>query len=103
MPTYSHACSNETCLHEWEDFYSITADPPTQCPKCGFETAKRVISGGSGRGIVELYGQDLVDKVKSDAKNIQKQASKNENMYANLLGESRYQSLQSRFDSRKKR
>jgi len=103
MPTYVHECSDESCNHEWEDFYSITAEPPKTCPKCGQETARRLVSGGSGRGMVELYGQDLVDKVKGDSKALQKAAAKNENLYANLLGESRYHSLQSKFDSKKKR
>jgi len=103
MPTYEHECTNESCKHEWEDFYSITADPPKICPKCNQETARRLVCGGSGRGVVELYGQDLVDKVKADAKSIQNTASKNENVYANLLGESRYHNLQSNFDSRKRR
>lgn len=103
MPTYAHECTEESCKHEWEDFYSITTDPPKVCPKCNKETAKRLVCGGSGKGVVELYGQDLVDKIKVDARDLQKTAAKNENVYANLLGESRYNSLQSSFDSRKRR
>jgi putative FmdB family regulatory protein len=96
MPTYSHLCDN--CQHEWDDFYSINANPPTTCPQCQQETAKRTISGGSGRGIVELTGNDLVEKIKGDAKRIEKEASTNENTYANLLGEARTQSIQTRID-----
>lgn len=101
MPTYEHACSNPECKNEWEDFYSIKAEPPKVCPKCNQETAQRVISGGSGRGIVELTGHDLTDKIKSDAKQIQRDAAKDERKYANLLGEGRYQNLQSQMDRKR--
>jgi putative FmdB family regulatory protein len=101
MPTYEHACTNESCKNEWEDTYSIKEEPPKVCPKCGLETAKRLISLG-GKGVVELYGQDLVDKLKSDTQQLKKDASKNENVYANLLGESKYNDLQTRMDRRKR-
>lgn len=101
MPTYEHACSNESCKHEWEDNYSIKAEPPKTCPKCGLETAKRLISLG-GKGVVELYGQDLVDKLKSDAQQLKKDANKSENVYANLLGPDKYQKLQTQMDRRKR-
>jgi hypothetical protein len=61
----------------------------------------RLISGATP-GKVELQGQDLVNYIKSDAKRIQKEASRSETKYANLLGESRYQSLQSQLDKRRK-
>ena len=58
MPTYEHRAG--CCGHEWEEFYSITTDPPTVCPSCKEEgQVKRLISGGSGRGIVTLSGGDL--------------------------------------------
>lgn len=101
MPTYEHMCQNTDCNHEWEDNYSIKQDPPKLCPKCGLETAKRVISLG-GKGVVELYGHDLVDKLKSDAKQLKKDASRNENIYANLLGPDKYHSLQTKMDRRKR-
>lgn len=101
MPTYLHQCSSEECQNEWEDFYSVSAAPPTTCPKCNQETAKRVICG-SNRGVVELYGRDLVDKLKSDAQSLKKDAAKSEKVYANLLGESKYESLQRQMDRRKR-
>jgi len=100
MPTYEHICTD--CNHEWEDEYSIKQDPPKVCPKCQKETAKRLVSGGSGRGVVELGVNELVAKLKGDAKDLQKDAAKSEKVYANLLGEDRYQSMQSRMDSRKR-
>lgn len=101
MPTYEHACSNELCKYEWEDSYSIKSEPPKVCPKCGLETAKRLISLG-GKGVVELCGQDLINKLKSDANQLKKDASKNENIYANLLGPDKYHSLQTKMDRRKR-
>lgn len=99
MPTYDHVC--ESCQHEWEDSYSIKADPPKFCPKCNAETVKRLISL-SGKGIVELTGQDLIDKIKNDARELKKDMSKSANTYANLLGESRYHDMQTKLDRRRK-
>lgn len=102
MPTYVHQCKDTDCNYEWEDEYSIKRDPPTTCPKCLKETAKRLVSGGSGRGVVELSGQDLVDKVKSDAKQLQKDAARDEKVYSNLLGEGRYEGLQTKMDKHRR-
>ena len=54
------------------------------------------------KGIVELEGQDLVDKIKSDAQKVKKEAAKDEKVYANLLGEERYQALQTKMDQQKR-
>lgn len=99
MPNYEHQCTSEKCKHEWEETYSISKDPPKICPKCGLESAKRVISLGA-KGIVELTGQDLVDSVKADAKKIQSEAAKDANKYANLIGPDRYHQLQTKLDRR---
>jgi putative FmdB family regulatory protein len=48
MPTYEYCCVNPDCNHEWEQESKITADPEKFCPKCGQETAKRLVSGGQG-------------------------------------------------------
>lgn len=100
MPTYEHMCTD--CKHEWEDEYSIKQEPPTECPECHQQTAKRLVSGGSGRGTVELYGQELVDKCRSDAQKIKSEAAKDATKYANLLGEAKYHELQTRMDRRNK-
>jgi putative FmdB family regulatory protein len=99
MPDYEHLC--ETCKHEWEDTYSIKQDPPKFCPSCGAESVKRLISLG-GKGVVELYGQDLIAKVKGDAQQLKKDAAKSEKIYSNLLGEGKYNDLQTRLDRRKR-
>lgn len=100
MPTYEHICLS--CNHKWEDEYSIKSDPPKTCPACAQESVKRLISGGSGRGRVELTGQDLIDKIKGDAKQLKNDAAQKEKIYANLLGEDKYQSLQTRMDNQKR-
>lgn len=95
MAVYEHIC--ETCKHEWEAEYSIKADPPKNCPSCQAETVKRLISLG-GNGVVLLQGDDLVAKVKSDAKKLEGEASRNEKVYSNLMGESAYEKLSQRLD-----
>ena len=99
MPTYEHVC--DSCSYEWEDTYSIKADPPKICPKCGAESARRLISLG-GKGVVELYGQDLVDKIKGDVKQLKKDMHKSEKIYSNLVGESNYEKIQQKIDRGKK-
>lgn len=101
MPTYEHIC--EKCNEEFEDFYSIKSDPPTKCPLCGEDGyVKRLISGGSGKGNVELYGQELKDKLMADGAQYRQEVYSSENKYANFIGENRYQSLQSQMDRRAK-
>lgn len=98
MPTYEHLCN--TCKHEWEADYSIKLDPPKICPSCSAETVTRLISLG-GKGVVELTGHELVEKVKADGQALKKDAHAKEKVYANLLGEDKYQALQVRLDKQK--
>ena len=99
MPTYEHIC--DTCKYEWEDTYSIKADPPKFCPKCNAETVKRLISLG-GKGVVELTGQELISKLKNETQQLKKDMYKSEKVYANLLGNDKYENLQKRIDTSKK-
>jgi putative FmdB family regulatory protein len=100
MPTYEFQC--EECKHEWEVYQSMSAPNPDECPSCKVTgKTKKLISLGS-RGIVELEGQDLVDKLKADAQKTKKEAAKDEKIYANLLGEDRYQALQTKMDQQKR-
>lgn len=107
MPTYEFKCQAEVdgkeCAHEWEEFLSIKAPNPEECPQCKAKgKVQRLISGGSGKGVVELTGQDLVDKVKSDIRELKGDAAKKEKVYANLLGEDKYQQMQTRMDQQKR-
>jgi len=91
MPTYFHQCQNTECNNEWEDEYSIKLDPPKQCPKCLQDTAKRLINCKGGIEVA-LEGRDLVDKVKQDSVKLRREMYTNENTYANIVGEKKYES-----------
>lgn len=43
---YEYTCTN--CEHDWEETQKITELPKTVCPNCEKETAKRLISSGTG-------------------------------------------------------
>lgn len=100
MPTYEFQC--EECKHESEVYQSMSAPNPDECPSCkAKDKTKKLISLGS-KGVVELYGQELVDKIKGDAQKMKQEAAKNENIYANLLGEDKYQSMQTTMDQQRR-
>ena len=44
MAIYEYVCTNEECEHEWEAEQRMSDDALTECPECGKETAKRLIS-----------------------------------------------------------
>lgn len=44
--TYEYEC--EACKRTWECEQKITDPPLTECPKCHQQTAKRLVSGGTG-------------------------------------------------------
>lgn len=103
MPTYEFECQEESCHHEWEEFLKMSDPIPEECPKCHAKgRVKRLISGGSGRGVVELVGQELVDKCKADAQKLKEEASRSETVYSNLIGPDRYEQIQKRLDQQKK-
>lgn len=101
MPTYEHRCF--ACEHEWEDFYSIKSNPPEACPKCNTKGhVKRLISGGSGRGIVELSGNELKEHLKSEGRKLKESAKNNERVASNLEGEASFHRRQLAIDRLKK-
>lgn len=99
MPLYEHLCNS--CEFEWEDSYSIKADPPKNCPNCQAENVIRLISLGS-RGVVELTGHELINKTKEDIVKLKQDMHSNSKVYANMLGEEKYHNLQTRLDRQKK-
>jgi putative FmdB family regulatory protein len=102
MPTYEFAHSVEDCKNEWEEWLSMSAPNPTHCPKCNAEgNITKLISLGS-KGVVELYGHDLVDKIKGDVRQLKKDAAADSKVYANLLGEEKYQAIQTKMDDQKR-
>ena len=44
--TYEYEC--EACGHKWEEEQRISDAPLKTCPICKRETAKRLVSGGTG-------------------------------------------------------
>lgn len=106
MPSYEYKHKVEICNHEWEEWKSITKCMPTsedKCPKCGQAgDIELQVSGGSGKGVVELTGRDYINKVKADAKDFKREVYSNENTYANVLGNDKYQQLQTQMDKRKR-
>lgn len=99
MPTYEFKCNQIECNHEWELTQSIKAPDPDICPKCQVKgNITHLISGGSGKGIVELTGRDLINKTKEDAAKYKKELYSSEAVYANAVGESKYHDIQSSMD-----
>lgn len=90
MPTYEHACGN--CNKEFEDIYGMMAPVPTLCPLCGHDgKVVRLVSGGSGKGIVTLSGNEFKAKLKEDGRKLKQAALKDEKVLSNLIGETKYQ------------
>lgn len=85
MPTYEHLCGN--CKHEWDEVYGMTVDPPTVCPKCGTDgKVKRLISGGSGPGIMRKTTGEIKSNLAADTRAMKERAKTDENFLANLVG-----------------
>lgn len=101
MPIYTYECTNQECNHTWDDFIQSNESDPDVCPKCGKNTVQKVFVYVQSRR-VELYGRELFNKLRADGKQMQKDAAKSEKVYANMLGEDRYQSIQTLFDAVKK-
>ena len=101
MPTYLYKCP----VHdEFEEEHSIKIKLEF-CPKCKEEGNDQKIErliNCSSKGVVELYGQDLVDKMKQDTQILKKEISQDANKYANILGPDRYHNLQTQMDRRKR-
>lgn len=100
MPIYEYECPKHGIF---EEIHGMD-EKLELCPMCleeGVEQEIEKVISLCGKGVVELYGQELVSKLRHDAKKIQKNAAKDEKKYANLLGESKYQELQTKMDKRK--
>jgi putative FmdB family regulatory protein len=102
MPTYEFCHQITECNHEWEEWLNMSSPNPIHCPKCNAEgNITKLISLGS-KGVVELYGNELVAKLKEDGKQLQRDAAKNETVYADLLGHDKMESLTKRMDQQNK-
>ena len=99
MAVYAHLCNN--CNKEFELEYSIKANPPDTCPLCNFKgKVKRLISGTNGR--VELYGHELKQHLKEEGQKFKRDVHNSESLYANVLGEDKYEQVQKRIDKQKR-
>jgi putative FmdB family regulatory protein len=93
MPVYEHLC--KACNKEFEASYSIKVDPPNICPLCNTKgKVIRLISPVAGR--VELGHQEFKAKVKEDRVNLRREMRKNENLRANVVGETAYHQMKLR-------
>ena|SRR5260221_325696 len=103
MPTYIYKCAINDV--EFEEFHSIMTKLE-ECPICKDKqlpshAPTRLIAGGSGRGIMG-DGDDYVNKVKTDTQRLNKEVYSNSNTYANILGENRYNDLQTKLDRKRR-
>lgn len=104
MPTYEYFCAVNDI--EFEEYHSI-AIVIEECPICKEKQLeshkpKRLISGGSGKGVVKLSGNELTAKIKTDTAALKKQVYGNVNQYASVLGEDKYQKIQTQLDKNKR-
>jgi putative FmdB family regulatory protein len=90
MPSYDHECYK--CGHQWELFYSINKEPPSECPKCKGK-ARRVILTSPG-GSVILTGHALKEHISEESMKVEKEVENNENFKANIIGEENYHNTQ---------
>jgi len=74
--------------------------PPTECPKCHEQTAKRIIKEIGG-GVVRLSGNEYAVKLAQDTQKLKQDMKTDEKLYANMLGEDKYQKLQVDIDKSK--
>lgn len=102
MPTYEYECPEHGIFEEYHSI-KIKLEFCSRCKENGKnQEVKRLISGGSGRGMVELTGHDLVAKTKEDIVKLKSDMSKSDKVYANMLGDDKYQALQTKMDQRKR-
>lgn len=104
MPTYIYFCSQQNC--EFEEWHSIKIELE-ECPICKEKNMpqhkpKRLIAGGSGKGSVVLTGHELTAKLKDDTAKLAKEVYSSEQKYANILGDTKYNEIQTRMDKNKK-
>lgn len=92
MPHYDYLC--QVLNQEFEEFHSIMTKLE-DCPLCreaGREphAPKRLISGGSGKGIVEKSFQEIKESFPGEVAKFKRELYNSEKKLANLVGEGRF-------------
>jgi putative FmdB family regulatory protein len=86
MPLYEFQCQ---CGYEFEDILSLSDPLPNKCEECGAEGKIRKLISLPAYGKVELYGQELKNHLKADAKKMMKKAETDQNLLGALVGSDR--------------
>ena len=85
---YEHKCY--ACDHEWEESYSIHADPPKICPNCHVEgKVKRLITGCPAVR-VQLGAHEHKAQLKKETEDLSRRMKTDEKFRANVMGEDKY-------------
>jgi putative FmdB family regulatory protein len=85
---YEHKCY--ACDHEWEESYSIHADPPKVCPNCKVEgKVKRLITGAPAVRVTLGRIEQKV-KLKEETLDLSRKMKTDERLRANIMGEDKY-------------
>ena len=102
MPTYEYLCT--VINEEFEDYHSNTfkLEECLLCKAAGRENhePKRLISGGGGRGIVQLTGKEYTDQLAVDGLKMRKEIYSSEKMLSNVVGPDLYEKNQRARDKR---
>lgn len=91
MPTLEFEHLTEDCGFIWEDIVFFDEPLPNTCPECGEQGNIIKLISLPAQGKVLLTGRDLSAKLKSDGQQMMREATKNENTLANLVGESKFE------------
>jgi putative FmdB family regulatory protein len=84
---YEHKCYD--CGHEWEESYSIHADPPTTCPSCQKEGHVRRLITGAPAVKVKLGHKEKKAQLRQEAKEMKHKYNTDEKFRARTLLRSR--------------
>lgn len=99
MPFYDHQCTK--CEHIWEDYFQIGEEVPEECPNCHEKNNIKRLLSLTSPGVVKLTGQEYKQKILADGKKLAKETKSNENLLANMVGETKYNQNQIKRDRAK--
>lgn len=93
MPTYEYECHNKDCVGEFEELHSSRDDAKLKyCPICAKEgrgeqnPVDRLISGGSGKGIMNLTNKEFAATLGTERAKAHATARKSEAFAENFIG-----------------